>query len=138
MLSVLNTTIGEIMNIQVNTDRNIEGNAGLESYIESSLSERLERYKTTLTRIEVHLSDTNGGKVADDDKRCLLEARIANRQPIVVSHNADTIHQAIDGATDKLIRSLDSMVGKAKDKTTISDFIPEPEGQEDENDSFEN
>lgn len=117
------------MNIQVNTDRNIEGSAGLESYVESSLSERLDRYKTTLTRIEVHLSDTNAGKTAADDKRCLLEARIANRQPIVVSHNADTIHQAFDGATDKLLRSLDSMVGKAKDKTTIRDFNTETENE---------
>lgn len=115
------------MNIQVNTDRNIEGNAGLEKYIESSLAERLHRYKTALTRIEVHLSDINAGKTTADDKRCLLEARVSNRQPIVVSHQADTVHQAIDGATDKLLRSLDSMVGKSKDRTTISDFTMETE-----------
>lgn len=120
------------MNIQVNTDRNIEGNAGLEKYIESTLTDRLERYKTTLTRIEVHLSDTNAGKTAADDKRCLLEARISNRQPIVVSHNADTIHQAIDGATDKLLRSLDTMVGKSKDRTTISDFNVESDTEDEE------
>jgi ribosomal subunit interface protein len=120
------------MNIQVNTDRNIEGSAGLEDYITSSLTDRLQRYKSTLTRIEVHLSDTNAGKVSADDKRCLLEGRIANRQPIVVSHNADTIHQAIDGATDKLLRSLDSMVGKTKDRSTINDFIPENEAEDEE------
>ena len=120
------------MNIQVNTDRNIDGHSGLENYIQSSLTERLERYKSTLTRVEVHLSDTNAGKVAADDKRCLLEARIANRQPIVVSHNADSVHQAFDGATDKLLRSLDSMVGKSKDRTTISDFVTETASDEDE------
>lgn len=120
------------MNIQVNTDRNIEGNAGLESYIQGSLADRLERYKSTLTRIEVHLSDVNAGKTSDDDKRCLLEARIANRQPIVVSHNADSVHQAFDGATDKLLRSLDSMVGKAKDRSTINDFNEEVEADDEE------
>jgi ribosomal subunit interface protein len=120
------------MNILVNTDRNIEGNAGLESYIESSLAERLERYKTTLTRVEVHLSDENAGKISADDKRCLLEARIANRQPIVVSENANTIHQAFDGATDKLLRSLDTMVGKSKDRSTVNDFLPEEKTEDEE------
>lgn len=66
------------MNILVNTDRNIEGSAGPESYFESSLSVRLQRYTTTLIRIVVHLTDTNAGKTAANDKRCLLEARIAN------------------------------------------------------------
>ncbi len=33
------------MNIQVNTDHNIEGSAELNSYIESSLSESFARYK---------------------------------------------------------------------------------------------
>jgi ribosomal subunit interface protein len=120
------------MNIQVNTDRNIEGSDGPESYIESSLSERLQRHKTTLTRIEVHLTDTNAGKTAANDKRCLLEARLANRQPIVVSENADTIHQAFDGATDKLLRSIDTMVGKSKDRSTINDFLPEEQSEDEE------
>ena len=120
------------MNIQVNTDRNIEGNAGLEKYIESALTERFERYKAALTRIEVHLSDINAGKTSADDKRCLLEARVSNRQPIVVSHQADTVHQAFDGATDKLLRSLDSMVGKSKDRSSINDFIVDTDSEDEE------
>jgi ribosome-associated translation inhibitor RaiA len=85
-----------------------------------------------LTRIEVHLTDTNAGKTAANDKRCLLEARLANRQPIVVSENADTIHQAFDGATDKLLRSIDTMVGKSKDRSTINDFLPEEQSEDEE------
>lgn len=110
------------MNIQVNTDHNIEGSKELNSYVDGVLSDHFERYKNALTRIEVHLSDENAGKTSSNDKRCLLEARVANHQPIVVSHHADTIHQAIDGASDKLLRSLDTMVGKLNDRGSLKDL----------------
>jgi ribosomal subunit interface protein len=115
------------MNIQVNTDHNIEGSAELNSYVEDNLTEHFDRFKGAITRIEVHLSDENAGKVSQNDKRCLLEARIANHQPIVVSHHADTIHQAIEAASDKLLRSLDNMVGKLTDRTSPKDLIVEEE-----------
>ena len=108
------------MNIQVNTDHNIDGSKELNTYIDSILSDHFDRYKNALTRIEVHLSDENAGKTGSKDKRCLLEARVANHQPIVVSHHADTIHQAIEGASDKLLRSLDTMVGKLIDRAATS------------------
>lgn len=113
------------MNIQVNTDHNITGSKELTHHIEATLTEHFERFKNTITRIEVHLSDVNGGKTAANDKRCLLEARVANRQPIVVSHNADTIHQAIEAAAEKLLRSLDTMVGKLTDRTSPKDLLVE-------------
>lgn len=120
------------MNIQVNTDNHIIGSAELNSYVESSLSEHFARYKNAITRIEVHLSDENANKTGGDDKRCLLEARIANRQPIVVSHHADTIHQAIEMASDKLLRSLDNMAGKLTDHTSPKDLIPETSENDDD------
>lgn len=114
-----------LMNIQVNTDHNIDGSEELHNYVKSNLSESFERFNGAITRIEVHLSDENAGKVASNDKRCLLEARIANHQPVVVSHHADTIHQAIETASDKLLRALDTMVGKMSDKKSPKDFIVE-------------
>lgn len=113
------------MNIQVNTDHNTAGSQELTHFIESSLKEHFERYKNAITRIEVHLSDVNGGKTAANDKRCLLEARVANRQPVVVSHNADTIHQAFEAASEKLMRSLDTMVGKLTDRNSPKDLLVE-------------
>ena len=113
------------MNIQVNTDHNIEGSAELNSYVQSSLAEAFARFKVAITRIEVHLSDENAGKTGGNDKRCLLEARISHHQPIVVSHHADTIHQAIEMASDKLLRALDSMAGKLTDRTSPKDLFEE-------------
>ncbi len=113
------------MNVQVRTDHNIEGSAELNKYVESLLVEHFARFKNAITRIEVHLSDENAGKFGVGDKRCLLEARIANHQPIVVSHHADNIHVAIEVASNKLLRSLDNMVGKLTNHDSPKDLYQE-------------
>ncbi|PIK13562.1 HPF/RaiA family ribosome-associated protein [Halobacteriovorax sp. JY17] len=122
------------MNIIVSTDHNIEGSAELNTYIESSLSENFERFKGALTRIEVHISDKNGKKAGGSDKHCLLEARVANHQPIVVSHDAETVYKAIDTASDKLLRALDNMAGKMTNHTSPKDLYVEEPSELDEDD----
>jgi ribosomal subunit interface protein len=122
------------MNIQVNTDHNIEGSAELNRYVEASLTEAFARFKVAITRIEVHLSDENAGKTGGNDKRCLLEARISHHQPIVVSHHADTIHIAIEVASDKLLRALDNMAGKLTDRTSPKDLLNEETAVENDDD----
>lgn len=109
------------MNIQVNTDHNIEGSAELNRYVSTSLGDVLERFKVAITRIEVHLSDENASKTGGMDKRCLLEARISHHQPIVVSHHDTSIHQAIETASGKLLRALDHMTGKLTNRMSIKD-----------------
>lgn len=123
-----------IMNIQVNTDHNIDGSEELHNYVKNNLTEAFDRFNGAITRIEVHLSDENAGKVASADKRCLLEARVAHHQPIVVSHHADNIHQAIEHASDKLLRALDTMVGKLTDRTSPKDLLPKEKVEVEEED----
>lgn len=113
------------MNVQVNASHNIEGGGQLNSYVENHLKEVFQRYSGAITRIEVHLSDENGAKGGVNDKKCLLEARISHHQPIVVSDHADTIHEAIEGASGKLLRSMVTMVGKLTDRTSPKSFIEE-------------
>jgi ribosome-associated translation inhibitor RaiA len=100
------------MQVQVSTDKNINGSAGLVDDVSLELTEALSRFANQITRIEVYLRDVDGPRAAGDDKSCLLEARIAGRQPLVASHEAATIRQAIDGATEKLERALDHEFGK--------------------------
>lgn len=99
------------MQVQVNTDNNIQGE-DLATRVGTMVRHALERFGERVTRVEVHLSDENGQKAGDDDKRCLLEARVAGMQPVAVSHQAQTLQQAIDGALDKLKRALESAIGK--------------------------
>lgn len=101
------------MIIQVQTDNHIEGGSDLLRRIETEVGISLDRFAGRITRVQVHLSDDNGTKKGGaDDKRCVLEARLAGLQPLAVSHQAATVAQAVDGAVDKLTRSLDATLGK--------------------------
>lgn len=101
------------MIIQINTDSNIRGDAELVQRIEAVVGDSLERFRGQVTRVEIHLSDENSeNKFGTDDMRCLLEARLAGLQPISVSDQAATLEQAVNGAVEKLKRSLDSTLGR--------------------------
>ena len=102
------------MLINVNTDKNIEGSARLTAYFSDTLKSALARFEDQVTRVEVHLSDQNGDKGGDADKRCLLEARMKGTKPIVVSHDAENMDFALSGAIDKLMRSLETTLDKSR------------------------
>lgn len=102
------------MQIQVNTDHNVEGHEALIHWIESEVNHTLGRFSDHVTRVEVHLSDENSGKSGDNDKRCLIEARLAAHQPLAVSHHAGSLNDAFSGAAEKMKRSLESTLGRLK------------------------
>jgi hypothetical protein len=82
------------MQIQFNTDNNIEGYQQLEQDISGQLNKSLARFDEYITRLEVHISDENSHKSGQKDRRCLLEARLKKHQPLAVSNNAPTTQQA--------------------------------------------
>lgn len=106
------------MQVQINTDRNIEHNERLTKQVEAALSDIGKRFGEQITRLEVHLSDVNSGKGGEDDKRCLIEARLAGLQPTAVSHQAPSLDLAIDGATEKLKAALERTRGRLGSATT--------------------
>jgi|SRR5690606_26087769 len=103
------------MNIQVNTDNHIVGREELTTEVKSLVESGLGRFRERITRIEVHLSDENSVKGGEDDKRCMIEARIEGLQPTVATHHAGTINDAVHGAVDKIKRALDSTLQKRQD-----------------------
>ena len=104
------------MQIQVNTDSNIEGREKLTAHVRSVVESVLNRFNDRITRVEVHLSDQNGGKSGQDDKRCMMEARLKGRKPTAVTHDAATLDQAVAGAADRLQRSIESTLGRLQDQ----------------------
>ena len=102
------------MHVQVNTDNHIEGREVLATRVEAVVQESLRRFSDQITRVEVHLSDENSRKGGQDDKRCMMEARLEGRRPTAVTHHAATLDQAIDGAADKLQRSIESTLGRLR------------------------
>ena len=104
------------MQIQVNTDHNIEGHEKLVAQVEATVIDSLSHFSAHITRVEVHLSDENGGKNGQHDKRCMIEARLEGRRPTAVTCDAATVTQAVDGAADKLKSSLESTLGRLHHK----------------------
>jgi len=102
------------MQIQINTDANIEGREKLAAHVHGVVEHALGRFRERITRVEVHLSDENGEKSGADDKRCVMEARLEGRQPIAVTHRAATLHEAVKDAAEKLERSIDSTLERAQ------------------------
>lgn len=101
------------MQIQINTDHNIEGDEKLAQEVETAVRDVLGHFSSQLTRVEVHLSDENSDqKSGTEDKRCLLEARPAGHQPLSASDHAATLELAVDGAAHKLKHVLESTLGR--------------------------
>ena len=104
------------MQIQLNTDHNLTGTVGLSQHVETLLSTSLGRFSANITRVEVHLGDENSStKTGTDDKRCVLEARVAGYAPLVVTHHAATINQALDGGVERLKHLLANTFDRRKD-----------------------
>ncbi len=107
------------MNIQINTGHNIQGNKALIAKFSSTIKSALIRMSDHITKIEVHLKDEDGAKKGKNDKRCMIEAHLEGRQPIVVTDHADTLNQALDGAIGKLISMIESIQDRQRDQRNI-------------------
>ena len=101
------------MQVQVNTDANVAGREALAHHVETEVKATLGKYGGWITRVEVHLSDDNAAK--GGGKKCLMEARLAGRPPVVVSHEHAALHEAIGGAAKKMNRLLETALGRVKD-----------------------
>ena len=103
------------MQIQVNTDHHVKGSDLLRQHVENLLNDSLSSFKDEVTRVEVYISDENAHKGGDDDLRCTMEARIRGLKPIAVTHHAENVNVAIDGAADRIARSVRKTVEKRRE-----------------------
>lgn len=102
------------------SDKHIDSDKRTQDWVTATVEVTLERHLEDLTRVEVHLSDENGGKSGPKDKRCKMEARPKGHQPIIVSHDADSLTQAVEGAAEKLEHALEHLFGKLRGKRTTT------------------
>jgi len=120
------------MQIQINSGHNIEVHESRIAEISSIVESALSRFSDHITRLEVHLSDENSDKkTGHDAMRCMIEARIEGRQPIVVTHQAASLDLSINGAADKLTRLIEHTLGRLREqqsrRTDPDPSPPEPE-----------
>jgi hypothetical protein len=100
------------MQIQVNHDNHVRLGEEVSSRWAAIIEDALTQYADRITRVEMHLGDVNGGKHGNADKRCMLEARIAGLAPVAVTHQAESLQLAFDGALEKLGHALGHTFGK--------------------------
>jgi len=100
------------MQILVNSNHSVTGTEALTDRVEGIVADAVEHLADRITRIEVHLNDVNGDKQGANDKRCMLEARVGGLKPIAVTHQAETMAEALHGAAEKLERALTHALGR--------------------------
>ena len=102
------------MIIQLNADKNLTIHAEYEGQIKEKLTTALSRFTDYISRIEVHLSDENGSKSGQNDKKCVLEARLEGRPAVIGTSFDQTYDLAINGALEKLKHALTTVDSKLK------------------------
>ncbi|RUL86712.1 HPF/RaiA family ribosome-associated protein [Tautonia sociabilis] len=100
------------MHVELTTNNYIEHDADLADRVQAEVDHVLGRFGDQITRVEVHLGDVNSDKKSGIDIRCTMEARIAGHQPLIASHDAASIDEAVSGAAERLERVLDSTFGR--------------------------
>lgn len=113
------------MHVQVNSHQ-IPGSVELHEWVGSTVEDRLERFDDFLTRIEVHISDENAQKAGADDKRCQIEARPKGHQALSVTHKAESLQLAVDGAAEKMHHALEHLMGKLETKVLSGGELNDP------------
>ena len=106
------------MQIQVNTDHNVEGHEKLAAHFTGVVEYALRRFGHHIARVDVHLGDESSNKTTPNDQRCMMEAHLEGRAPVVATHHASTLKQAVDGAAKKLTRLMEDSLGRQHDKKT--------------------
>jgi ribosome-associated translation inhibitor RaiA len=102
------------MQIQLNTDNNVEVGDELLQRVQADIESALSRFSDQITRVEIHVSDENTQqKSGGTDKRCMLEARPVGQQPVAVTHNAASVDEACAGALRKLEALLATKYGRS-------------------------
>ncbi len=103
------------MQVQVHTDHSINGDEAMVTQIGAVVETALNGISEHVSRVDVHLSDENGGKGGPNDKRCVMESRLVGHQPVAVTDHAQTVEQAVSGAAGKLARLLESTIERQRD-----------------------
>jgi ribosome-associated translation inhibitor RaiA len=102
------------MKIQINTGHNIDGREAMSRHAESVVENSLSHLSSHVTRVEIHVSEENNEKGGIGDKRCVMEACLEHHQPIAVTAEAGSAHEAINDAAEKLKQALGHTIDRQR------------------------
>ena len=99
------------MQIQINA-ADIESSQAIQQYVHDNVEKHLGHHEQHITRVEVHLRDDNAGKSGSNDKRCVVEVRIANAQPLAVESTGEDMYGTINDAIAKAGRATKNKIDR--------------------------
>ena len=102
------------MTILINTNHSLTAGEKFKAPFIALISGELKRFSDHITRVEVYLTDENGGKSSPDDKKCTIEARIEGKQPVAVTSHGNTYEQAVNATVEKLTGMLYTIFDRLK------------------------
>lgn len=88
-------------------------------YGERRIQFALGRFAQRINRLDLHLNDENGPK-GGVDKKCRLIARILPFGTIAIQDYDADIHALLDGAVDRLARSIRRELDRRRDHRNVT------------------
>ena len=79
--------------------------------VRAAVDDALGRFEHRITRVEVHVSDSNGPR-GGNDKQCRMEARRGGLDPMSVTAEAADVYAAVNDAAGKLARMIQGDLDK--------------------------
>jgi ribosome-associated translation inhibitor RaiA len=113
------------MNVQVNSGHDVHCSEEYIKEIENTVLGSLERFRNALTRVEVFFGDENGTKTGANDKRCTVTAKMSHHDTLAATGHGDVFDAALDSALDKIVRVIESKIGRSIDRTSAVEMINE-------------
>ena len=102
------------MQVRVDADDHIDSNEELADRVEGVVEGSLERFRDRVVLVRVHLSRLAHHQSGERDMCCRMEAQAGSLTPIVVSHEALTLTEAIHAAAAKLERAVQDALKRPK------------------------
>ena len=92
-------------------------------HVERRLQFALARFDGRVTRVAVRVADVNGPR-GGVDKRCRIAVRVRPAGEIVVEDTCPDLYAAIDGAADRIGRSVQREVERLRDGVPMPAAAP--------------
>ena len=100
------------MQVQINSVSALRANKKLRSSLKEQVAISLKKYESHITTIELKFKNDYRKKTGTDDIACSMDARLKTREHIVVSYQDEDKVNALSGALDEIIASIEKKLRK--------------------------
>lgn len=96
------------MRVDIHAGQNVEGHEEFASQVRGVVESVLDRFRDHIAHVEVRLNDEDPRKSGQIERRCMLEASLAGRERVAVTHQATTPAEAVRGAAEKMTSLIEN------------------------------